>query len=386
MKPILLLGLVSIVIAGSCADSKNGSTVNNCEESAYKERKNYLGPTLYGNVRKLISVTYSITTQNGEYVEDERLERAEYSFNSHGDLVEYSYKDYEDRDDSYRETYQYDSNRNMLKYRRYDSDANIVEILDCSYDKSGNLIEESGYGGKTCYQYKNGRLVRKVSYDDGKEERYETFDYDSNGRQIESYEFDYSSSIGAEKTLKEYDSDGNLVTEVYYIGGEMQYAHVYVYDSASNCIQKQCFDGLGKLEEYCISEYDQDKLIQSVWLKDDEVYASVVHKYDSEGNLQYSESYSTYESVRSEFDENGRLIKYVRFDSNGELKEATTYVYDNKGNEIERYTMENTSYGGESQYKNECKYDHHGNCVESLWYRDSMHSPDEITKYTISYY
>lgn len=384
MKNVFVLSLLSMFMVVSCTNGTTGGFDSN-DKAEIKERKNYCGPTLYGDVKKVTSVTYSVRYNNGEYVEDERLTKQEYSFNRAGDLTEYSYKDYEDSEYSYRKTYDYDSKRNELKYRKYDSDDHIVEKYKNKYDKQGNLTEASDIDdNKTCYTYENGNLVRKDSYySDGSKHRYSRFEYDSDGNEVEEYKYDYTDHTYT-RHLKEYDSEGNIVSEAHYWCDELLFATVYSYDTDSNCIFEQHFDEYGDVDRTIVSEYHNGNLVSRIWCDGaGEITSSLVKRYNSDGKILYSELCSANESTRSDYNENEQIVKYQVFDNRGRLKEMDTYEYDASGNEIKCISMEDY---GKTEYKVESEYDRHGNCVKYIYYSDSMQCPDEITKTTIHYF
>lgn len=108
----------------------------------------------------------------------------------------------------------------------------------------------------------------------------------------------------------QYTNDGNTVTDVYSYNDQMTYKYIRAYEN-----------GLLKTEE-------TDRYSSSSW----SLYCTSTYEYDENNKLaKLTENYGTYAyATIYTYDENGTLIKTIRYTVDSDENEYTTY-YDEKG-------------------------------------------------------
>lgn len=148
--------------------------------------------------------------------------------------------------------FSYNEEGQLAEQKGYDENGALLYTITNEYDENGNITkgsEEYADGSesmKASYKYdKNGFLLEIVTdYGDGYLEK-DLYVRDEAGRELE-YRY-VASENGKEteiqKVTKEYDSYGNVVSEIYYSmgkkGGETKY--VYTYDNSGNILKKESY-------------------------------------------------------------------------------------------------------------------------------------------------
>ena len=177
-------------------------------------------------------------------------------------------------------------NDRIINKKSFDDKGNQTASIDYEYDERGNNTVSSWFFWNT------GDLM--------KVERV----YDEYDRMIESTGYG-TKTVSTNKTYLEYDdSNGdhpkNYCKKTYYPSypGNRYYVTTFDYDSDGNLIKATTVDKDGNLSSYELYTYSDGKLME---------YTS----YDEEGKPSYTYKY--------EYDENGKRIKELRYDSDGNL-------------------------------------------------------------------
>ena len=221
---------------------------------------------------------------NGDFL----TSSGEYAYDSEG----FTYKKYvtEYHDDGSEIVYEYNETNDNLGYVVYDEEGNAVESIRSEYitDENGELVGERVYENDVLSQemkYAAGNdgeeeyfyIVENVLYDEDGSKTVETYDeagelikeafYDGDGEKIYDYDIEYfyddegnptsveKSEKGElkEKTVYEYDENGNIPGEKIYEGNrlvrEVEYAETdfYMYESKIIIYNE---DGTTTVEEY----------------------------------------------------------------------------------------------------------------------------------------
>ncbi|MCR5350579.1 MAG: hypothetical protein K6E20_06285 [Acholeplasmatales bacterium] len=162
--------------------------------------------------------------------------------------------------------------------------------------------------------YTNGLLTKHGELkEDADDNAYYDVDieytYDLDGKITRKVETDNINNIVREHNYQ-YTDDGNTVTDFYSYNDKLTYKYVRFYEN-----------GLLKTEE-------TDRYSSSSWSS----YCTSTYEYDENNKLaKLTENYGTYayETIYT-YDENGTLIKTVRYKVDSDENEYTTY-YDEKG-------------------------------------------------------
>lgn len=267
--------------------------------------------------------------------------------------------------DTYEE-YEYDANGNKIATNYY-----IISAQNYEYDANGNLVgENKGDTYRYEYQYDDkDNLIKHTSYEDGRvyyernyvyddsnklimEESYETF---SSGNVYKAYEAyyeynaeellvketwtDYQMGIWTGETTYEYDNEGRRTLEhasSVYEGKRSESTIEYVYDTAGNgystneivsgMIYRTIeYDQNGKVineknlaeETEIVYEYDENHNVKKEITNEKDGSQSVSeydNEYDANGNLLSTVMKRCYDTVKFEYDTNGKLIREISYD------------------------------------------------------------------------
>lgn len=224
------------------------------------------------------------------------------------------------------------------------------------FNEDGSLKEEKSYSNLDVVmygdslEYKDGKLVRKVSLSESLDPEETLYAYDNAGNLIEkktiTREMPEEEGRVTEHILYSYDGENRLIkkSSIVYEGYEDPYATEirYTYDAAGR-----------KIEEHIRYALSESKPSTDV----------ITWKYDAKGQLS-ERFYKTERSEefgntldRYEYDEHGNMTKSVCFSDGKELYSYTySYVYKN-GRIIEK--TQQTSEGS----KIVSSYDENGNPV-----------------------
>lgn len=136
----------------------------------------------------------------------------------------------------------FDNKNKIIEYLTYSDDSSLFIRIEYKYDTVGNLLREEQFGpmGDSQIAFANqynsqGQKTETIEYAEGKQIKLTRYDYDINGREVGS---------------KEYNTDGVLVFEVDIKGGDkpetigrdlnrnLQEKTTYDLDSQKNWIRK----------------------------------------------------------------------------------------------------------------------------------------------------
>lgn len=273
-----------------------------------------------GKVKKIRQITHPAIKKNGNLVPDHFFYYNGYFtklFDDKGLCIksleyEMNLKNKNNWDWCYK-TFQYDQNNNLLKYHKYNSDDNLIEMVKNFYNEKGKLIKSLKY------QYNNN------SSDDNIIEIEKNF-YNENGKLIKSLKYRHDNKIEQKKIMK-YDKYGNRFE--------------FKYNSKNNLIDSCKYDEHGN-EEFRFN------------------YITTNGKNKIENKTVHS----------LEYDDNGKLIRDINIstDSNNEYIEKFCTSFDNYGREIEeKYYQYRKNYGFDLIYTWKFEYDKNGNLIKEIY-------------------
>jgi uncharacterized protein YkuJ len=195
-----------------------------------------------------------------------------------------------------------------------------------------------------------------------------------------------------------FDDKGNEITEIDFDqNGEVRNLEEIKskFDFAGNKVQEVSRSKNLEIDRKSTYGYDKNgnKRKEEIDILSD---AQILNFYDSLGNKVESKIGSAKDALlrittKFSFDKNGNEISDIRYDSYGELMDATTRKYDLNNNVIEEEThaRKNSLLAvatGKTSYVNSYKYtyDERGNWVKVVSYEDGK--PEDITERTIEYF
>jgi len=277
----------------------------------------------------------------------------------------------------------------ILYYDAQDKFGDIIkgDLLTQStsiYDKNGNQIEYNFFApqsdkineSKYKFQYEFNEHGKKIqeSFLDFKNDRrsLRKYDYDTHNRLVSESHYENDDKL-LWKVVYKYGNGNRISDETYYDqSGSMTEKSLYKYDSNNNIIELKEFDSEGKIDGISKYKYDASNyLIEEVYI-------------NAEGKPQSIRQYK--------LDERGNKTEFRWYTNNftGESVQLTRYVYDSDNNLTDemKYNEEDKLV---ARWKNEYKFDEHGNVIEELRLyfiqpHFEIYRPGSITQKKYEYY
>lgn len=173
----------------------------------------------------------------------------------------------------------------------------------------------------------------------------------------------------------EYDTKGNRTKEINYNeDGSITSYTDYERDSAGNITVREVFDEKHHSLSLFRSEFmydDAGRMIERIdYDSSGSICAEIEYRYDNKGN-KYTIEYYSYGSIYEfEYDSEGKVIMRKEYDPDGFLLYWLNYEYDTHGNIVK---FNNHYEDGTVEFccENEYEYDIHGNIVKFIGYDDS---------------
>ncbi len=254
----------------------------------------------------------------------------------------------------------------VYKYDKYNT-----LVGSCSYNTQGQLEDSSIHevderGNRIIWKIFKGNKVQEWEY---------ISEYDNTGNLLETNDYHWGQLI-TRHTYRYNDHNKVTMESDHGPDGRLQGRRVMKYDENWNKIEMTEFDGSGNFvskHTYFYNDYNW-VIEEREYLTDGvEKYTRIVTDYDNLGNV----------SELHQYDENGKLIYYGKFDKfknhladityapDGRIREKITaqYKYDSYGNELEELLqLSEKSPVIKSIYKYE--YDVEGNWIRKTVFED----------------
>ena len=204
-------------------------------------------------------------------------------------------------------------------------------------------------------------------------------------------QFEYRHDSLQLTTLKTYDASGRVLAESTASqgihGGSVHTATRFEYDAQGKMSRETISEG-DSLTEIGLFQYDDSGKLQKWIITSDPPGISVnyLYAYDSQGRLisqKHMNGDSLVEAYHDAYDGNGNLVSRILVDAKGDTSSVTTSEYDGSG----RQTREVSTYGKDSILNTDkrTEYDAAGNVKKVSWYGKSglLQSYDDYVYQTL---
>jgi hypothetical protein len=220
----------------------------------------------------------------------------------------------------------------------------LVESL--LFDKQGVLRERVTYGilrqpeRTRRYTYSGGHLILEEEYLETDPQYVRTeYTHDPSGENTTVEWRDVAGSL-MERALYERDEEGRLASvEAYDAADELEYTMAYSYEENEERADR--YDADGELLSWSIKTYDEEGRLVMVRLYGPSTKSSpytLTYTYDEQGSVTLE--------TRS-----GQIALGPLVITPGEVKNAYAYVYDERGNWVERVQSVWTPTNGTPQWR-----------------------------------
>jgi YD repeat-containing protein len=241
--------------------------------------------------------------------------KTQFRYDKAGRLIEKAFLDDKNRRQNTSLGYaterrEYDANGRPTLVAWYDHFGDLSRKTYTRYDDKGNAIE-----------------LRHVFFPDTTEAEIHQFKYDAAGRWTEKIETD-SKNTSFRKTLRRYDSDGNLIEETTYdnlgrlVDNSVEIAKMVMEYREKRKIRERAYNHANVLRTD-VRYNDIGQVVERVQYASDGTLLEIKrNQYDAFGNL-IEERYFTHDSKQKEIPvetrryEKGKMIQKIRYDKNG---------------------------------------------------------------------
>ncbi len=242
---------------------------------------------------------------------------------------------------------------NPAYYREYDEEGNLT--MEVIYGPGGYLSEKYGF------VYKDGKTVEQLTYLDEEtvaEHQFIEYHGDKISKIVTKYEEGFQ-----DETLFTYDEKGRLLSKITYDDGEE--GEKQINDYQGDMLVEKYFDEYGNLEKQVFVRTDSEGRItdSKTEFSEDDSYEEVRYEYDEEGKVLSEKHSGTYDKAVKDI--------FYRYDEKGNLTETETrstegtvvveITYDKAGNEVGQIEK---NEDGELNHKVKRKFDSAGNVTE----------------------
>ena len=197
-------------------------------------------------------------------------------------------------------------------------------------------------------EYINGETLMNSVITDESGNETERISYDSDGNPEERVSITYLSGKPveerleiagelAERTTREFDSNGRPVKEFrHYLEGDPDQI-LYEYDAEGHLIRRQLSDSDGEAGEKHLWKYENKLLMREESYNEyGDLESSRTYTYSENGNIEevVEVTHSDGEQTRlvTIYNESGKVETDKRYDSRGRLTARNIYTYDENGN------------------------------------------------------
>jgi hypothetical protein len=306
MKHLLVLTLAFLYVA-PCL----GQMIDPLDESKTRERNQA------NKIHKVIQWSYKY--ENSKPSKDGNISVVTV-FNEQGYPIEVT--NYNSGKVSSIQKYSYDLRGNKSEYTNFDADKNKKTYsVSFTYNDQGLLVREDGYDGLSPYHieysYDAASQITKITKFDANKAIEEQWDYsysdtvsqinitkkgrltykqriikNAKGQKVEEAKFD---AMGKElkKTRYIFLPSGQIDKRDEYVGGNLRYTHLYVYDSENKLVQVTQKEPTGKQFPYSSYKYDsKGNLLQEQWSENKGAeYSKKESTYDPKDILKEVDTY-----------------------------------------------------------------------------------------------
>lgn len=253
----------------------------------------------------------------------------------------------------------------------------VKKLIETKYRarEINGQVEKDKFLNKTLYMFNEGGNLLKTGHFVGDNVSWEYIHiYDSNGNRIEETRYEPDGSISWQKTYA-YNNSGKQ-TEMESLGpnGKLIFKFISTYDAQGNITKKDRYGRSGREGHSFKFIYDpKGKLTEEYYLKPNQrTDYRIVYKYDNQGNKTELYLYDAKEKLQEKqtffYDEKGQLTENVIFDAPNFLPRKIIFSYNDKGdqNVRSRYTVEGQLLEKDT---NEYRYNETGNLTSRKYHK-----------------
>jgi YD repeat-containing protein len=181
-------------------------------------------------------------------------------------------------------------------------------------------------------------LLEEVKFDHfGNEIGKMVFTYNDNGHLIAEETFDEFGNLEEKQTFKR-DEKGKLLQSLVHYLDESVDTVDYMYNDNGRLIRKIVTNDDGEIESEDKIEYDGDRMIKEVTVEQGEVIKEHEFSYGDSDKPTAAKIWNQDEAYRlvNDYDENGNLVKTLKYNADDTLIEKHVMRYDDKNRLIEK--------------------------------------------------
>lgn len=263
-----------------------------------------------------------------------------------------------------------------MKIRNYKIDGDILFAGDQEYSKNRDeTYDHNGFIIETI-TYKMGGLLNNRT----------TYKYNSKGVMTDMTIFQGNGTIGDGEKCK-FDEKGNLVEKIINTGRDGYETFTYKYDEKGKILECTRVNKTISIIQKTTNRYsDEGNIVETKECRNG-ICNRYIYSMDSLGNiiknLQFDRYNTLIQTIKFEYNSNGKMVKEERIYENEDNIMTITYVYDEQGNKIEEHKT-NTDGNLDIKISWEFTYDEKNNWIERIEFINDV--PLLITEREIQYF
>ncbi|MGN0978146.1 MAG: hypothetical protein ACI4PH_08845 [Faecousia sp.] len=247
-------------------------------------------------------------------------------------------------------TAEYDGDSRIVTHKTFDQAGTLIRTDLLTYSEDGGILEE-----KTLLEGDALAEITSRTWDaedrfistqtragDGTVLYSARSEYDEDGQ--ETYTSWFYDGSGYEER---YDTDGNILSEVWRDGETVTRSTVYTYHSDGSTGEQTSYNADGTVSGIWTTQYDANGVItqsEGSWYQEDGAVDDTSRtEYDANGNpvkqVWYDVDGAVKYTYQTEYDADGKRIKQIRYDADGTQSSVQTELYVSHGLNIGSVTQ-----------------------------------------------
>ena len=209
-----------------------------------------------------------------------------------------------------------------------------------------------------------------------------------------SYSVSRDGELARKTALKErpdkkmvYDDKGGLIEYVKYeVDGTIYKTIKNLLNKNGDLIKREVFDNHYNIKYYILTEFDNNDSVQfyRTYSASDDLTDVQENQYDSMGNivliLRTDITSKSIFKTTHKYNSKNQLINRTTYNSDGMVQDSRTFIYDDKGNEIESVLTRPS--GDYTKFVS--KYDKYNNLITQYWF-DDKGTQEHLTSFSYIY-
>lgn len=270
----------------------------------------------------------------------------------------------------------------VTEKNKFDKNGNLTESV--SFNKDGKMFEI------VTYEYNSKNLLGAITYykADGSADIIDTLEYNLKGDKLKETQYS-GEGVVQNVEISRYSENGDLEESVYYSAdGKVLWKSVFSYDKLERITAKTNLEIGGIIAEREIIRRDEmgNTIEYSKIGNDNSIIAKTVSRYNLEGKKTEEVNYNPNGTISTKdefvYDDSKNMVEYIHHDNGLQQPIKSVAQFNKRGQLVNKGEFNST---GMISNKQTFEYDKNGNIIKWIKF-DILNEPFELTEYTYEYY